>query len=107
MWNTSPELKNDHEMALRDRKSSFQSLFPYQPRRIVTVNPNTPIITPTNSVIPVTPSNPVTPVTSTNNVVNPVNKVTPTNPPIIDSSIDPTNVTSEPIPIDEFLEFSP
>lgn len=107
MWNTSPELKSDHEMALRDRKSSFQSLFPYQPRRIVTVNPNTPIITPTNSVIPVTPSNPVTPVTSTNNVVNPVNKVTPTNPPIIDSSIDPTNVTSEPIPIDEFLEFSP
>ncbi|WP_330202740.1 glycoside hydrolase family 10 protein [Cyanobacterium sp. Dongsha4] len=109
MWNTSPELKSD-------RKSSFQSLFPYQSRRIVTVNPNTPIITPTNSVTPVTstkpvtpitPSNPITPVTSTNNVVNPTNKVTPTNVPIIDSSIDPTNVTSEPIPIDEFLEFSP
>ncbi len=116
MWNTTPELK-------AERKSSFQSLFFYQPRRIVKVNPiipatvtpsnpvtpvtatpSNPVVTPTNPVIPVTvtPTNPVTPAT-----VNPPNPVIPDNATTVDPSIDPTNVTVDQIPIDEFLEFTP
>lgn len=109
------------EAELGDRKYSFQSLFPYQSRRIARVNPvkpsNPPNPTPiipvnsTNAVNPpktVNPTNPVTPNPNTAvNPTNPVNPVIPNKSPMIDSSIDPTNVTSESIPIDEFLQFSP
>lgn len=109
MWNTSAEAKSE-------RKSNFQSLFPYQSRRIARVNPVKPTTptTPINAVNPIKPTNPVNPikpnntVTPTNTVTpNPTNVVPPKKPTMIDSSIDPTNVTGEPILIDEFLQFTP
>lgn len=107
MWENTAELK-------ADRKSSFQSLFPYQSRRIAKVNPIKPI-TPVTPINPSKPTNATTPtnvVTPTNtvtptNAITPTNTVTPDKPTIIDSSIDPTNVTGDVIPINEFLEFSP
>ncbi|BAQ63642.1 family 10 glycosylhydrolase [Geminocystis sp. NIES-3709] len=85
MWSTTPELRSE-------RKSSFQYLFPYQSHRIARVNP----IKPNNPTNPVTSTNTVNPI-KPSNPVNPSNGVTPNNSTIIDSSIDPTNVTSEPI----------
>lgn len=103
MWNQSPELK-------AERKSNFQSLFFYQPRRIVKVNPPNPIFpvnvaTPDNSNTSNnvgTPKNTVTP----SNTVTSANTITSSNSnnntTVIDPSIDPMNVTTESILIDEF-----